>query len=48
VPVRGDGVELPVRWRDGRTVKHLEGRPVGVRFELADAELYGFRFRDGR
>jgi len=45
VPVGGDGVELPVRWKGGRDLKELAGKPVRVRFQLTDASLYSFRFQ---
>jgi hypothetical protein len=44
VPVRGDGVKLPVRWKGGRDLKELAGKPVRVRFQMTDASLYSFRF----
>jgi len=40
VPVEGDGVALPVRWRGN--APSLRGRPVRLEFRLRDAELYAF------
>jgi hypothetical protein len=36
VPVRGGGVELPVRWKGGRDLKELAGQPVRAWFQLAE------------
>ncbi|MGC9316894.1 MAG: hypothetical protein ACP5KN_02515 [Armatimonadota bacterium] len=41
----GDEIERPVRWGEDATLAELAGRPVRLRFELADADLYSFRFR---
>jgi hypothetical protein len=41
----GDGIELPVSWRGGQTeLKELAGRPVRLKVELKDADLYAIRF----
>ena len=40
----GDTLEREVVWRSGGSLKALNGRPVRLRFELRDADLYAFRF----
>ncbi len=42
----GDTLERPVVWRSGSDVSRLAGSPIRIRFELRDADLYAFRFRD--
>jgi hypothetical protein len=41
----GDRIEHVVAWRGGNDVSKLAGRPVRLRFELIDADLYSLRFR---
>jgi len=43
--VFGDSLERVVPWRDGGDVGAQSGKPVRLRFELRDADLYSFRFR---
>ncbi len=40
----GDDVNHTVRWKNGPDVAALAGRPVRLRFEMKDADLYSFRF----
>ena len=40
----GDSLEQPVLWRHGFDVGSLQGKPVKLRFVLADADLYSLRF----
>jgi len=40
----GDSLEQPVLWKQGANVSGLEGQAVRLRFVLADADLYSFRF----
>lgn len=44
-PLRGNGLELPVAWPDGHELSALDGRLVKLRFELNDAEVFGFTCR---
>ncbi|MFN0053527.1 MAG: twin-arginine translocation signal domain-containing protein [Planctomycetales bacterium] len=44
VPITGDGVAQPVRWKNDRDTAALAGRAVRLRFELTDGELFSFRF----
>lgn len=43
-PVFGDALERPVAWKGGADVSKLAGRPVRLKFELRDADLYAMRF----
>jgi hypothetical protein len=47
-PVIGDELDRVVRWRDGDEVSALAGRPVRLRFELVDADLYAMQFLPAR
>ncbi len=46
VPLRGDALAEPVRWRGGPDVSALAGRPIRIRFILQSGDLYAFRFAD--
>lgn len=46
-PLYGDAVDEPVRWRDVDDLSAFAGRPVRLRFRLADADLYALRFAEG-
>ncbi len=39
----GDTLEYQVQWRQGADISSLAGRPVRLRFELRDADLFSFR-----
>jgi hypothetical protein len=41
----GDEIERVVTWRQGANVQPLAGKPVRLRFVMADADLYSLRFR---
>jgi len=41
----GDSVGHVVAWRNGSDVGELAGRPVRLRFELRDADIYSYQFR---
>ena len=43
--VYGDDLERTVAWRGNPDVGALAGRPVRLRFEVRDADLYSFRFQ---
>lgn len=42
--VFGDALDRPVTWKNGPDLKPLAGKPVRLRFELKDADLFAFRF----
>ena len=41
----GDEIDGVARWEGGSDVSSLAGRPVRLRFQLKDADVYAFRFR---
>ncbi|MFQ5810589.1 MAG: hypothetical protein ACE5JM_13315, partial [Armatimonadota bacterium] len=41
----GDALDRTVPWKDGTDISKLAGKPVRLRLELRDADLYAFRFR---
>jgi hypothetical protein len=43
----GDKVTRTVCWKQGGDVRALAGRPVRVRFEMREANLFSFRFAPG-
>ena len=43
----GDEIARTVRWKQGGDVSALAGRPVRVRFEMREADLFSFRFAHG-
>ena len=40
----GDDIEYQVHWTRGSNVDSLQGRPIRIRFEMCDADLYSYRF----
>jgi hypothetical protein len=42
----GNQLDRTVSWKAGPDVSQLAGKPVRLRFELKDADLYSFRFVD--
>lgn len=40
----GDAIDRPVAWKQGSDLSALAGKPVRVRFALADADLYALQF----
>lgn len=45
-PLVGDTLEHEVVWKAGADLKPLRGRPVRLRFELLEADLYSLHFGD--
>lgn len=45
VPLFGDAVDRPVRWKTNKDLQSLIGRPVRIRFALKDVDLYSFQFQ---
>jgi len=43
--IYGDAIEEVVAWEGGADMGKLAGKPVRLRFELKDADLYSMRFR---
>ncbi len=44
--LRDDKVAWPVTWGDGHSIAEWSNRPVRLRIELRDADLFGFQFLD--
>ena len=42
--IRGDAIDQPVAWKNGDDVGALAGKPIRLRFELNNADLFSFRF----
>jgi len=40
----GDEIERPVSWNGKAELRHLAGRPIRLRLQLEDADLYAIRF----
>lgn len=43
-PLYGDRLDFAVAWKGGGDVSRFSGRPVRLRFELSDADVFAFRF----
>ena len=44
-PLRGDEIRNTVSWKSGSAVGSLAGEPVRLRFELKNADVFSYRFR---
>ena len=42
--ILGNKIKHIVKWKNGSDVNKLAGRPIRLRFELRDADLFSFRF----
>ena len=47
-PIFGDELDAIVQWKNGKDPGSFAGRPVRLRFELKDADLFAFRTEGGR
>ncbi len=45
-PIWGDHIARIVKWKGGDNVSAYAGKPVRLRFELSDADLFSLRFTD--
>lgn len=45
-PIFGDALARPVSWKKTLDVRALAGKPVRLRFELKDADVFAFQFGD--
>jgi hypothetical protein len=43
---RGDSIEQVVTWKTGADLAAIAGKPVRLRFQLKEADLFSFRFRE--
>lgn len=46
LPLNGNSVRLPARWKGDPDLKKLAGEPVRLRFHLQDCKLYAFQFKE--
>ena len=46
-PIFGDTLDRVVTWKDGSDASKPASKPVRLRFEMKDADLYSFRFTTG-
>lgn len=44
-PIFGDSIQRTVTWNGAKDVSALSGRPVRLRVQLRDADLYSFQFK---
>jgi len=44
IPVVGNSVSMPVRWKGGNNLRELNNKPVQLRFYMKDSKLYAFQF----
>lgn len=42
-PILANGIEQSVRFRQGKTLDAMRGKPITILFEMNNADLYGFR-----
>ena len=42
--VYADDIEIPMEWKNGSNLSALAGKPIALRFQLSDADIYSFRF----
>ncbi len=45
-PFRGDAIEHTVAWKDDHALANWAGKPIRLRFELRDADLFALRFTE--
>lgn len=45
-PITANDVAFPVKWTGGKELSTLQGKPVALRFLLANAKLFAFQFAD--
>ncbi len=48
VDIWGDTIEHQVAWKDNPELGKLAGQPVRLKFSMADADLYSFRFAEAK
>jgi hypothetical protein len=44
-PVYGDSLDQAVAWKDSPDLKVLNGKPIRLRIEVQDADLYSYQFQ---
>lgn len=43
-PIYGDHIKRVVKWKGGDDISALAGKPVRIRFEMSDADLFSLKF----
>ena len=44
VTVYADDIEIPMEWKNGNDLSALAGKPIALRFNMSDADIYSFLF----
>ncbi|MDC0278890.1 hypothetical protein OAL43_01650 [bacterium] len=44
-PMIGDSIAAPINWKSKKTLESLSGKPIRLRFEIKNAEVYAFKFQ---
>ena len=44
VTIYADDIEIPMEWKNGNDLSALAGKPIALRFNMSDADIYSFRF----
>ena len=39
-----DDIDIPMEWKNGSNLSAFAGKPVALRFNMSDADIYSFRF----
>ena len=47
VTIYADDIEIPMEWKNGNDLSALAGKPIALRFNMSDADIYSFRFGSG-
>ena len=44
--IKGDFIDKTVTWKSGKGVKVLQGKTVRLKFQMQNAKLYAFEFKE--
>lgn len=44
VPIQQDGVQIPIRFDDAKSLKAARGRTIPLRMKLVNASVFGLTF----
>lgn len=44
-PIYGDSLDRTVTWKGNKDLSSLKGKPVSIRFDMREADVYSFQFR---
>ena len=45
-PIYGDHISRIVKWKGSTDVQKLAGKPIRIRFEMEDSDLYSLKFNE--